>query len=109
MGREDFACREARSRYRGDREGREARRSEAKQGECQCQIHSNQRWHHARAKSRDKHTRLEERAKLTRYRAHIGEGGRAGECEREVREVRQEHKHHAIRGYQEGPFSAHGR
>ena len=43
---------------------------------------------------------------LTRYRAHLGKGGRAGEGERKVGEVGEQDEHHPVRGDQERPFSA---
>ena len=55
-------------------------------------------WHWTR---RDTRTRG-----LTRYRAHIGEGGRARERERKVREVGEQHEDHPVRRDQERPFSA---
>lgn len=42
---------------------------------------------------------------LTRYRAHIGEGGRAGKRERKVGQVRQQHEHHPVRRHEQRPFS----
>ena len=43
---------------------------------------------------------------LTRYRAHLGKGGRAGEGERKVGEVGEQDEHHPVRGDEERPFSA---
>ena len=43
--------------------------------------------------------------RLTRYCAHVGEGGRAGEGERKVREVGEQHEDHPVRRDQERPFS----